>query len=101
MLIALEALHEEDLLASAPKVGRRRLIKACPRAEYTKRSAVGAGFGGDFASEGAVDVDEVDGGEDREDKAERPGLKSEFIVKEGVVDVGPEFLGDVAGGVLH
>jgi hypothetical protein len=83
MLIALEALHEEDLLASAPKVGRRRLIKACPRAEYTKRSAVGAGFGGDFASEGAVDVDEVDGGEDREDKAERPGFEIRIYCERG------------------
>jgi hypothetical protein len=25
---------------------------------------------------------------------------SEFVTKEGVIDVGPEFLGDVAGGVL-
>ena len=26
---------------------------------------------------------------------------SKFVAKEGVIDVGPEFLGDVAGGVLN
>jgi len=30
MLIISEALHEEDSLASAQRVGRRRLIKTCP-----------------------------------------------------------------------
>jgi hypothetical protein len=28
-------------------------------------------------------------------------LRSKFVVEEGVIDVGPEFLGDVAGGVLN
>ena len=79
----MEALHGDDLLASAAKVGRSRLIKTDPWPEYMRRSTVGGGVDGDSAGEGAVDVDEVDGDEYREVNAERPGFEIRIYYETG------------------